>query len=84
MTTTTEHMRAVMSVLDETFNPGLSGEQRTIGIALLIYDMNVGPDGGKVNYVGNGRREDVHKALKELVARWDGERPQAGTQDPAR
>ena len=27
---------------------------------------------GRVNYIGNGKRDEVLTALKELVARWEG------------
>jgi hypothetical protein len=64
-------MQALAAVLDETLN-GKSGPKR-VGFALLTYNFGEPLNGtGQVNYVGNGQRDDVRAALKELLARWEG------------
>jgi hypothetical protein len=40
------------------------------GFALLIFPFNEG--GGRMNYISNAPREDMLVALKELVARMEG------------
>jgi hypothetical protein len=64
-------MNAVARTLDDIFNKGLTGENRKIGFALLIYPFGEDPK-GRINYIGNGEREHMLVALKELVARWEG------------
>lgn len=66
------YMRAMASALDDLLNPGLKGNKRKIGFALLTYDFDKGPGDGKVNYIGNGARDDVRVAMKEVIARWEG------------
>ena len=67
----TKLMNGLARVLDDAFN----GETRPkrIGFALLTYNFGEDITGtGRVNYIGNGQREDVRVALKELLARWEG------------
>jgi hypothetical protein len=47
------------------------------GFALLIYPFG-DPGEDRMNYIGNGKREDVLVALKELVARWEGRLMETG------
>lgn len=68
-----EFMRSVALGLDEVLNPGLDGDKRKIGFALLTYEFGAKPEHGRVNYIGNGNRSDIRAALKELLARWDGQ-----------
>jgi hypothetical protein len=74
-------MRGVAKGLDDVFNPGWNrGRKRTVGFALLTYNFGEHLEGtGLINYIGNGSRDDVLIALKELVARWEGRRPAAAT-----
>lgn len=68
-------MNAVAEGLDDLFNPGRKmGEPKKIGFVLLTFEFG-NCDDGRVNYIGNGLREDVHVALKELLARWEGMDP---------
>lgn len=67
-----EYMRTLAAALDDLLNPNLQGDQRKVGFALLTYNFDEGPSGGRVNYIGNGKREDVLVAMKEVVARWEG------------
>jgi hypothetical protein len=62
-----EQMNVIAEVLDETFN---GDGPKQVGFALLTYEFD-GPKDGRVNYIGNGKREDVLKALKELIGRWE-------------
>ena len=50
----------------------LNGGERTVGFALLFFPLG---ESGRtlVNYVGNCEREDMLVALKEVVARWEGQ-----------
>lgn len=68
---TAETMNALASGLDEALNDDLKGADRKVGFALLIYEFGT-PKDGRVNYVGNGQRDDVRMAIKELLARWEG------------
>ena len=64
-------MNVIAKVLDEEFNGNV--EPKKVGFALLVYDLGENLAGtGHINYIGNGNREDVLVALKELVARWEG------------
>jgi len=64
-------MNAVAKVLDEQFNGDL--RPKKVGLALLVYNFGEDIAGtGRVNYIGNGERDSVLVALKELIARWEG------------
>jgi hypothetical protein len=64
-TKTETWMRGAAAMLDDFFNPGLRGEDRKIGFVLLAFPFGDTERG--VNYIGNGKREEVLAALKELV-----------------
>jgi hypothetical protein len=65
-----EFMKNVAKGLDEIFNG--SGPKK-VGFALLTYKFGEDIAGtNRINYIGNGQREEVLVALKELVARWEG------------
>ena len=70
---TAEYMGDLAKALDEILNPGMKGAQRKVGFAVLLYDFDTGPNANNVNYVGNGDRKDVRAAMKEVIARWDGQ-----------
>lgn len=71
-----EIMRALAAAIDEALNG--TGPKR-VGFALLTYNLGEEIAGtGRINYVGNGSREDVLVALKELVARWEGRYVETG------
>lgn len=42
-----------------------------VGFALLLFDYG---DGGNIAYVSNGARDDMRKALRELLDRWEVQR----------
>lgn len=56
--------------LDWRFNGDLeAGKSRKVGFALLTWPF--GEAHPRVNYIGNGKREDVATAMREVLARWD-------------
>lgn len=57
-------MSALAKALDVALNPP-EGE-RTVGFALITFNFNAP---GMSNYVSNGMREDMIKALEETVER---------------
>ena len=61
---TKELMRSAMDATRAVFPPDT-------GIVVLAFPFN-GPAGKRTNYIGNGKREDILAALKEVVARWEG------------
>jgi len=69
-----EFMNKLAKVLDDALNP----EERKVGFVLLTYNFEDGT--GRVNYIGNGDRDDVRVALKELLARWEGRLVEGGEQ----
>lgn len=75
MSDTNELMRAMAASLDEVLN-GNSRPKKN-GFALLVFPFD-GPDGHRTNYVSNGQREDIIVALKEIVARFEGQPQQSG------
>jgi len=67
--------RALMNSLAKGLDDLLNGDKRPkrVGFVLLTYNFGENLVGtGRINYIGNGPREDVRVALKELVARWEG------------
>lgn len=75
MSDTNELMRAMAESLDEVLN-GATGPKKN-GFVLLVFPFN-GPDGQRTNYISNGKREDIIVALKEIVARFEGQPRQSG------
>lgn len=71
-----EETRAVMNALAQAIDEALNGSTvlhaKKWGFALLVYPLGEGPHRDRMNYIGNGRREDVLVAIKELAARWEG------------
>lgn len=55
--------------LDQRFNPPPSA--RTVGFALFSFEFGK-TEGGRVNYISNGNREDMIAAVKEWLARAEG------------
>ena len=45
---------------------------RQNGFVLLVFPFG-GPEGARTNYVSNGDRHDILTALKEIVARFEGQ-----------
>jgi hypothetical protein len=72
-----EAMQAIAASLDEVLNGDAKGKDRKVGFVLLTFPFGeLGTERlNRVNYIGNGERSDVYAALKELIARWDGNIP---------
>lgn len=67
-----EMMNALAHGLDELFN----GAQRPKKVGFVLLSFYFGDQqGGRVNYISNGKREDIVTALKELLARFEGRVP---------
>lgn len=65
-------MRALAQNLDEIFNGDAKGHDRTNGFVLLVFPFG-GPEGARTNYISNADRKDMLVALKEIVARFEGQ-----------
>ncbi|PYB71302.1 hypothetical protein [Rhizobium wuzhouense] len=75
MTDTKDVMKAIASAIDETVNP--KGSPKSVGFVVLLFPFD-GQPGNRVDYISNGNREDVVVALKEMVARFEGQPRQIG------
>lgn len=75
MSDTNELMRAMAASLDEVLNG--NDRPKKNGFVLLVFPFD-GPEGQRTNYIANGKREDVIVALKEIVARFEGQPQQSG------
>lgn len=58
-------MRELARILDAYLN---GNGPTKLGFALLVFEIR---KPGIANYIGNCQREDMLKALKETVARWE-------------
>ena len=75
MTDTKDMMQSMASALDEVLNE--KGKPKKNGFVLLVFPF-AGPEGQRTNYVSNGQRQDIIVALKEIVARFEGQPQQSG------
>jgi hypothetical protein len=65
----------VMNALAKGIDDALNGEDRRPkkwGFALLVFPFDEPGRQDRMNYIGNGKRDDVLVAIKELAARWEG------------
>ena len=65
-------MNAVAHGLDKIFNGEEHAKDPKVGFVLLVFEFGEIFD-GRVNYISNGHREDVVTAMKELIARFEGQ-----------
>ena len=79
-----EQHREIMNGLAAGIDDVLNGancprDQRRIGFILLVAEFGK-MEGGRVNYISNGRREDMLTMLREYLARVEGRyaEPDAG------
>jgi len=75
-------MTALAHSLDHMFNNEKKGTDRDTGFVLLVFPFDdiEGPAGqGRINYISNGKREDIVIALKEILARFEGQPEIVGT-----
>lgn len=63
-------MQSIARSLDEVLNGPLM--PKVHGFALLVFPFDQ-LDGGMVNYISNGDRKDVITALKQIIARLEGQ-----------
>jgi hypothetical protein len=72
---TAEIMRVIAQGLDDVLN----GQQRPKhnGFVLLVFPFDM-PVGARTNYVSNADRKDIIVALKEIVARFEGQAEVSG------
>lgn len=67
-----QQMHAIAETLDEFLNPGLQGDDRKIGFAVLIFPFGETHD-GRVNWISNAaNRQDMAALMKEMIVRWEG------------
>lgn len=66
-----ETMAAVASAVDEIFNGPAKGADKQVAFVLLTAKFGQ-IDGGRVNYISNGEREDIIAMMKETIARFEG------------
>lgn len=66
-------MNVIANVLDEFFNKDQENKQ----VAFVLLTAKFGEyEGGRVNYISNGNREDIVSMMKELIARFEGRHSQ--------
>lgn len=75
--TTDLYMQTLARLVDSAMCKMQSATGPKLGFALLVFELDK-PQGSRTNYVGSCRREDILVALKEVVARWEGQPHQAG------
>ena len=72
-----ETMNGVAKGLDRLFNGDAKGASRRVGFVLLQFSFD-GPEGARTNYISNVERGDMLVALKEMVARFEGQHHEGG------
>jgi len=75
MTDIKSMMQSMASALDDALNE--KGKPKKNGFVLLVFPFD-GPEGQRTNYVSNGQRQDIVVALKEIIARFEGQPHQSG------
>jgi hypothetical protein len=66
-----EKMNAIARTLDDIFNGPV--RPKKTGFVLLVFPFGENePHRDRINYLSNGKREDVIVAMKELIARFEG------------
>ena len=64
-------MRSLANLLEDVFNGELTGNDRRVGFALLLFKFGSGDD-HRANYISNAERADMLAVLKEFIARNEG------------
>ncbi len=65
-------MNALAASLDRAFNGDNRGKDRSTGFVLLMFPFDAA-EGARTNYISNADRRDIVVALKEIVARFEGQ-----------
>lgn len=73
-----EMMNDVAALLDDAFNGGARGKDRTAGFVLMVFPFGEHV-AGRCNYISNGaERSDIVVLMKEMIARFEGQPEQKG------
>lgn len=67
-----EKMNQLARSLDTAFNGDKRGADRENGFVLLVFPFGA-DEGARTNYISNANRRDIIVALKEIVARFEGQ-----------
>jgi len=70
-----ETMEVIARSVDFAFNQGQKPPK--VGFALLIFDFGTGDD-RRMNYVSNAQRNDMVVAMKEMIAKFEGQAIEGG------
>jgi len=65
-------MNTLAASLDKAFNGDKRGRDKTTGFVLLMFPFGA-EEGARTNYISNADRRDIVVALKEIVARFEGQ-----------
>lgn len=65
-------MNTLAGSLDRAFNGDKRGKDRATGFVLLTFPFGA-EEGARTNYISNADRRDIVVALKEIVARFEGQ-----------
>jgi len=65
-------MNSLAASLDKAFNGDKRGTDRSTGFVLLMFPFDT-VEGARTNYISNADRKDIVVALKEIVARFEGQ-----------
>jgi hypothetical protein len=69
--------RNLMNVLAHTIDELFNRKGKAKKVAFVLLTANFGDyEGGRVNYISNGNREDCIAMMKELIARFEGRHSQ--------
>lgn len=76
-----KEQRALMNGIAQALDSAFNGDRLPKRIAFVLLTAHFGDyEGGRVNYIANGQREDMVSMLKELLARFEGRySPASGT-----
>jgi len=58
--------------IDGIFNKGERGPNRKWGFAILLFPFGAPDDQSRINYISNADRKDMIVAMKEWIARAEG------------
>jgi len=75
MTETKRMMQSIATALDGALNE--EGTPKRNGFVVLLFPLDQA-EGSRTNYVSNCDRKDIVAALKEVVARFEGQPHQSG------
>lgn len=65
-------MTHTMAAIDEFFNGKDKGQERKVGIVMLVFPF--GDKTGRCNFMSNGAdRRDIVTLFKEMIARFEGQ-----------